>query len=429
MGNETKKHSRHCGGAAACLLVAVFVLAGCATPQREFYFPRFSPDGTMVAWLEQQASRTPLLVRQQVRLCWRDVAERRAVHAVDIAAVLPTFNDPPIAWRTHYAFSPAGRQVAAASPAGLQVIDLAEGRIRRLSAPRERITSFAWVGDDRIVYVAQTRRLLELSSDLLNADLWDRTVWRQRVDGREPRRSVWQEQAAATGAGDVPVWPLEHFSPDGQRLLLSSPYADGQFQLLDLDDGSRIAFGSSSGPASLVAWKPDSSAAVVVGGAWPVSAWLVDAAGGQISDISNPFRKAFGEYPPMEMPGFAGDGRLIVNDAGRRGCLVRLDPWQVTPVGRTMLSGLEIRLDRNDGFLWPVPGSGRLVLAGRETDLFLVDGGTLRSVPLAGAQYPEHVAVSPDGRSFALAAQQRVDVYPIDWKADGPDSPLAVGLQ
>lgn len=387
------------------LLVLLCFNAAACSQYTSLHNPQFSPCSSILAYVAD--------TWRVAHVCWSKVDDLKDPKCVRLSSVDASWDDLHLHKRVHLVFSPDSRHLAVASPKELRVIDLTSGKSRLLSHGGEFVSSLAWMGKDQVAYVAHTSRRGKFG------EISDRTFWRQQLQPPAGKRAViYREKKTVTGVGYFPVWPLEHWSPDGRFVIFASPYLNGQFKLLDVQKGTTTAFGKCDKLAALVAWKPDSSAAVCVGGAWPPQAIVVDPRRGATTDISTQFVKAFGEYPPKEMPGWTADGKfLIVNDIGRQGCLVQIEPWKVLPTGKRVFDKNEGRYWQT-GFVYPLPTPGRVLIRSTTPDhpkwcLADYTGRRLAAIPKSerwSERCGDVLPVSPDGKKFATGYPRGSDL-------------------
>ncbi len=412
---------------AAGLLCLAF--AGCG-PEHEVGEAAFSPDGRLVAfvWIDQLRaflSDKPRAV-QAVHVCWCP-AERAGEpdrSEVRVDRLGPAFGETPAASVVHLRFSPDSRHVAVVAPNAVTVVDPQTGVARRVTPGGEQYSSFAWLSDEEIAYVAfRPPGLLEgLGSD---AAPMERTVWCQRIaEPPEARRLVYRHVAAAPGtfAGRYAADSGEHWSPDGRFLLFLRPLEVGQWYLLDVERTTVRAFGSASALGLGAAWTSDGSQAVVL--SWIVEpgktmqAILLDTRGGRAFDISKPFADCF---PDGGLPGgWTPDGEYLVVNGVDGGCLVRPEPWTVHRVARKLVEQvdpIDITWRPTVGPL-PVPGwvrmtgaGGRPFVTSRQHFAVSCDGGQVVSLGMFSGTW----VASPDGRRAAeIDAEGHVAITPLN---------------
>ncbi len=377
-------------------LLLCICAAGCAR-KTDLGNPLFCPSSSILAYVAQThdvLSSGEASGAQTAHVCWFNVNDPKRVNSLRIASVNASWDDVSLSRRIHLAFSPDSRHLAVISPSGLDLIALDTAKRRTLSRWGETVTSMVWLSAKKIAYVAHTHQRGK------RRETSDRTFWQHKVGGPGGARAViHREKRAVTGVGCRPAWPLEHWSPDGRFVIFADRYFDGQFKLLNVQTNKTRLVGKCNKLAALVAWKPDSSAAACIGGAWPLQAVVVEAGTGKTLEISSRFMQAFGAYPPRAIPGWTADGKfLIVNDISRRGCLVQAEPWKVLRIGMRFFDRGKRQWYSRAGFIYAAPISGRLFVNGGKFGWCLADyAGRLGVLPESDTYMGFPPAVSPDG--------------------------------
>ena len=191
----------------------------------------------------------------------------------------------PIADDVRLVFAPDSRRLAVVTPNALQVVDLITGRRWELTGPGERVSSLAWVSPSEVVYASHTYLVAPPLQDDGRQTLSDRTFWRQQYDQPPLARQILlHEMRVAAGANRRFAWPLESFSPTGDRVIFRSPIEGGQFIMMDLNGQAGRRFGATSTNCQ-VWWKDDGSRALV-SQAIPDKYILVDSFTGRATDVS-----------------------------------------------------------------------------------------------------------------------------------------------
>lgn len=401
--------------AAAALLVCAFA-SGCIWNERYVATPQFSPDGRWVAWSFPDMAMHGLPGSNYLEACfaWRyrlgwchpDRPRSRTVIDVDVGSEDLWALGVGVCLK----WSPDSRRLAVVRGLnGVMVVDLATERTWRVSPAGEVITSAAWCGPNEIVYVAHTH----IRGD--NKERSDRTLWRVRVDPPGPRRPVFAEKDVRTLLSEYrPL--VESLSPDGRWLVLLTAPPDGRVQVRDTATGKLYV--PPQRPAKTEhrwsAWRPDSSAVLCVSGvqvaeetddepaATRYEALLIDPSRRKTLDISDRFTAAFGEGGPSCLvgPAWTPDGQYVVTKTSRNDCLVRLEPWEVIPVGRMQVEAARgvLVCERWDLHHLPVPGRMWAVLSSRQVAMTDYFGRQLAhcSIPRLPDNYK--LTFSPDAR-------------------------------
>ncbi|MCY2932170.1 MAG: hypothetical protein NTV86_22275 [Planctomycetota bacterium] len=190
-----------------------------------------------------------------------------------------------LAGDVHLAFSPDSRRLAIITPDAVKVVDLITGRQWDLTGPEERVSSLAWASNTDVVYASHTYLAPPREEDDGQQLYSNRTFWRQPFDrGAMERQMLYHETRVAAGANTRFAWPLESFSPTGDRVIFRTPIERGHFVMLDLAGRRGFGFGTTSAN-SQVWWKDDGSRALVSLSV-PDKYLLVDAFGGRTTDVS-----------------------------------------------------------------------------------------------------------------------------------------------
>jgi hypothetical protein len=364
---------------------------------------QFSPDGKLLVHFTFTWSAlwgTPVESDEMASISWRKVDKPQVVRSASIERIAPGRQQRPPSEKVHAVIAPDSAHVAVISPNYLTVVDLRTGQSSRVTPHGERVTSVAWLNASEVVYAAHTQpRGKEPKS-------WTRTIYRQRIDQPWKKRiEVYREFDVVTGADDFIRWGLESWSPDGRWVIFASPYFDGLFDLLDVETGRRRPLSKADGLSNSVAWRSDSSAALCVGGSWPMEAVLVPTDGGPIVDLSDRFAETFGDYPPILEPLWTADNEYVAAlDYRLRGCLVRPDPWEVLHVAEWVKANDDPRRPRRLGQVRLVPVPGYVLVANEEADFEVVNYCRREAYhveAIAAFWLTDDWAWSPDGMHLA----------------------------
>ena len=365
-------------GAALALVVlaaAMLPAGGCGVTVTQTYAVdlQFSPDSGTVAWCwgQQRVHYPPpvglagpdyLSGKATLRWCAADTPDRlRSLQIVSTGPV-SQMDGGDFPGEFHLAFSPDSTRLLVASPVGLDVVDLADGKHRRLTARGETVSSMLWDGNEQVVYAARSG----IRGDFPRIS--DRALWRQRVAPSVDQRRLIRR---TDGVEDHPVlmtWPIEKISPDGRFAVCSlpedSPLGSAPAEVVSLADGQARPFrppGSPYHSTFAVAWKPDSSCF-----AWlekhtrygdnPIKAHctyqllLVDPDTLEVRDFTGQMTAVLAPSADRSCTvvfDFAmrwtadGEYLLVSSDTDGGGHLVRPEPWKVIPLARRFFQRVE----------------------------------------------------------------------------------------
>jgi len=327
-----------------CSSLPILLAAGCA-PKTETGQVIYAPDGRHAAFIRVETLAALLpgtpAARQSAEVRWFHVDSPNTQRTVAIGAA--DYGDRPLTKAVRVAFSPAGDKLAVLAPDAIIAVDLA-GRAWRVTPPDENPTSFAWAGDEEIVYVSASRPKAGWFAGEQAPP--QPTVWRQRTARpMQPRQMVRALRAAVEpGEQQPPAADAEFFSPDGRLLVYVDPPQGGRWHVLDVSDRTARAFGEGGNSAEAVAWREDGSAAVCLsraGADGPPRMILLETGTWQAFDLTRALMHSFGDTLISLAPRWTPDGKRIVLHTSDGGCLVRPNPWQVSRVARTLVRKLD----------------------------------------------------------------------------------------
>jgi hypothetical protein len=431
-------------GWAFFILAAIPALQGCSAigSSKEV---QFSPDGSLAAvaiarlW-DLPTPPEPYTIRTDTYVAWRPLDNPSAGHSVGLGSYGREFGSFVVD-AIHPVFSPDSKRLAVAGPSGLSVVDIASREQTMLSLPGELVTSFVWLGDEEIGYVAHSNRRGKWGN------VSDRTFRRQNIRESADRSVAIFSQdgfraCPPRGVSSI-EWPLESWSPNGRYVLFMDQIHGGRFHLMEVAGGTVTPIGSTGVNYNAVSWHPDESKVLCVNSTRKGrrEVLLVHPATGEIVDLSEKFMEAFGRdfrSTPRIPRLWTADGRyVIVNELERGGCLVSPDPWAVIPVAKLFM-GLFKEADGRPLFqadtqrlpwLSRQPAAGwvkvwvQLDAGGRPQGRdFAVNYEGTRYVPLGESHAPGGGwTITPDGRHVVVFAGAGVmTVQSIKLGADGP---------
>ncbi len=328
------------------LLVSAFV-SGCIDGRTGV--PQFSANSTTVAYLWQTEVLAPIgpervRIRQRVDLRWCAVGHPERLRSVTIDTAGRELWNATLENYVQFSFSPDSSQIAVSTRGDLSCIDLDTGERRRLNDEGEIVSSFAWVAEDEIGYMANSN-----VSGARGTQIADRIVWRQHVHRpREQRRAIFQQVRVDVDLLDVGYSPgmfppSESWSPRGNYLIFLSSPMRGELQLLNVATGQVSSFGAHDLFLIEIAWKPDDSAVVCLVNSMSQTGWppkeallLHEPATARTVDVTRDYESlgldesAFG----IERRWTEDGTYIVINDVfGVGGVLIRPRPWEVIQVG------------------------------------------------------------------------------------------------
>ncbi len=399
------------GIGALCLFCLVpFFMGGCVVlpvgvPDRTGKV-RFSPDGRIVAYIWHDHIVTfslvypPVSAGSTAHVRWAEVASPDKQRSARIDAAFIGWNHDGLEGHVHPVFSPDSRHLAVVSPQRLVIVELSSGRQRTMTDSHDEVTSLTWPSNDEIAYAAHVRKDTDKG-------LSKRTIWRQRIhESPAARRAVHRQDDVRVMNSNALPWQLEQWSPNAKYVVFHNGSMREPYKLLNVDTGELWAIGRMNGSPYGAAWKPDSSGVFCLtashwgDGLAECEAIVVDPTTGKRRDYSARFQDAFAEWLPsfgISAPaGWTPDGQYLIGshlDLG--GCLIRLDPWEVIPLGKRLRD--KIGANYTPVAMVALPVNGWLRTKGLERN-YLVDysGRPMREIENANL-----CAWSADGKHFA----------------------------
>lgn len=309
--------------------------------------PAFSPDSTMFAYLWQTETLAPIgpeSVRmwQKVDLRWCAVDHPKRIRSLTIDTAGRESWDKKLDDYVQFSFSPDSSHVAVSTRGELFSIDLETRERKLLSAEGEIVSSFAWVADDEIGYMAYSN--VRRTRDM---DVADRVVWRQRVHRplkertailRQDRTEVYLSYGGYSSSS-------ESWSPLGNYLTFLPSYVGAKHQLLVVATGQISSFAPHDIRVRDIVWKPDESAVACFGNVMSQTSWppkeallLYEPATARTVDLTRSYESlGLGESVSVTEKLWTDDGEyLVVNDTFEGGVgavLIRPRPWEVLQIG------------------------------------------------------------------------------------------------
>lgn len=324
---------------------------------------------------------------QSARLQWAEVANSRNIRSLDLGETPGSDNTSSLACR----LSPDSSFAAVVAQGRLQCINLKTAQSTTLSSERENVTSFAWLGNNEVIYAAHVAD---------SGDTSTRSFYRQSLaQSPQSRRLLCQQSGVFQAFGYVrrpiaPCFMTEVFSPQGGYVLFTNHAWQGELFLLNVRGGtvSTIRAKGEAQSTSLdqrVAWKMDDSAALcLIDNASPVpGAVLIDTATGTADDLSSDLARCYKEKVWLGSPFWTPDGKFCVFNGGFNvePLLICPRPWSVFSLRTKAATS-----PASDSLGWsPLPGT-----IYHRDDLVCYDGTKLRT-----QQYNE--VLSPNGQFVA----------------------------
>ncbi|MHC4982184.1 MAG: hypothetical protein ACYTF6_03320 [Planctomycetota bacterium] len=381
----------------------------------------FSPDGEKIAYVRvhglyfinlfpKRASMgeayIPLTQEVQVRFC--------SANSPLWQTTVPVCKVGPPSWQSHVdflsrgsiRFSPDSKHLAAVSPGGIFIVELASGRRWRVTGEGELPGGMTWLSAEEIAYTVQA--LAETS----DGRRYERAWHRQKIHApTETRACVYRDRGPVvrdvyTG---IEVPPRVYWSPTGRYGIFAASSGERPLTLLDIESGKVLHYGDSWTAECKVVWREDSSAAFCVApDADRYKAVLIETGAKRTADLSAAFSNAFPHQKVTVDDLWTCDGRcFIVNAFDRGDCLVWPEPWRVVPLGQRAAASFGWPADWR---VWvdrlPVPGW--VLLWGPEYKPYAADYSGERLVPLkkipAARSFPDFFSpwlISPGARRVA----------------------------
>lgn len=410
----------------ACLLLS----HGCVFLNSMYYPLAFTPDSKTFVYSKSDQADFWIIgpeattISQSQSICWCPASQVKNVQCVDVDHVGREYAGYHLTARLKC--SRDSKYLAVTTRGKLVCIELATADMWPLSQTEDIVTSFEWISNDEIGYVAHTN---------LRGEFSDRSVWRQHVRKPFGRQRAHQDrdiESSLTGGRRVLYEPIEHWSPHGNYVVFKTPRWGGPFALLNVRSGSTRPIGEPVWSTVDVAWKPDESAVVLVSynpyrpNGQQLTAVVLDLTSGELDEFSGPFNSTFDHIPVMSfgwtlaphLSDWTADGEyLIVNDIELGGCLVRPRPWSIKRVGQQLAEShpLAAPSDPNRTYfgLRPIrflpdiaahPRYGWVWAQGRNGIIYAGNYEEERFVPFGDVcRFP-----SPDGRLLANVTQSGV---------------------
>ncbi len=338
-------------GLLLCLAAA---LDGCVLPSSGPREIKFSPNSSKVAYIWLDEWNEPWLdgrtLSRTISIKWCGVDTPDVLKSVRVGSVGMEWAGY-ISVPTPFEFSPDSRHLAIIVPWKLSVINLYSGKLRGFSRPDEIVSSFVWLSNNEIGYVAHANLHGK------HEGITDRTFWRQKIsDSPDARVAIHREMSVKPGVDFlVNSYPLEIWSPRGRYVVFKSRYHGGPFKFLDVATGTVRAFGQLNCYPEGIAWKPDGSAVMCISekmGQQKLEFLLVDSATGRVEDFTKQFVTQFGNdigigdvswayeggylffwYLVREGPEWKGLEAPPGFNYHHRYLLISLHPWQVLDIG------------------------------------------------------------------------------------------------
>jgi hypothetical protein len=290
--------------------------------------PLFSPDSSHIAVLWEV-----LDTREATYVRWFSSDKPEAYRQLELASKKLVRRRIWLSRQYHMAFSPDSAFLAIAGPSDLTVIDMATNAHWRMETPGQPITSLVWLDKGRICYVVAEAGKRLVCSQGVKEPLSLRKVLCEAPGISEDQRRMFDVGLA---------WPLEHWSSDRRYAVVAT---DEGACLLNVGKGSLRQVGRSHLVGAT--WSPDGRRVFCVGERGRgYEALLIMPAEDKTLDLSAPFNREFdndsisetvfvraGETVPTGR--WTPDGEGLVFNVYKHGAiLLRLEPWQVFPVGQ-----------------------------------------------------------------------------------------------
>ncbi|MBI4579493.1 MAG: hypothetical protein HY718_07320 [Planctomycetes bacterium] len=331
-----------------------------------------APDHETIAYLWIDSLELPMVdsprLAQTAKVVWSSIGALDRKKSTTARAVLLQQGGHDLATLIGMSFSPDSRHIAILSGARLSVLRLDDGRLRQISFADELVTSYAWHGDNEIVYAAYANVRGK------HRDTADRIFRRQSINefAKAGVPAFREDGVTARPGGSAGIETDEYFSPSGRYVVYMDHWPRGRFRCLDITTGQAVSFGQSDAHTEGVAWMPDDSLALCVSednrSKGHIQALLLEPRTGKVEDLSGPFAQDFPGFPPQVEPTTTPAGQFfIANSLDRGGCLVRPRPWEVLPVARKLQRECGLGGDRAP-WIYPSPAARWFVTGGSPGD-------------------------------------------------------------
>ncbi len=328
---------------AVIVLVAAFgclSTTGCHRSARLRYQEQFSPDDSLVAYLEDHSGWELLLghktdITHDFSACWTRVETPRK----RVTVQLPS---PPGDWSYHddvpneMKISPDSRYMGVLLPGSLTVIDMLSGQPSTITTGN--IGSFSWISSDELAYF---RVEVQDSSQLPETAIYRTSVSAPERTGRRVFGS--------NGAGDVSLhlggMDRVYWSPDGRYVVFrDGSTRAGGYSIFNFQTATARTLPEQIRLIVHFAWTPDSSAFFCISSRRPYgdSVLFMNPETLESIDFSAEFLQhislegqALSFLSTRDWFRWTADGEYLILNRWlpqKSGLLIDLDPWRVLPI-------------------------------------------------------------------------------------------------
>ena len=383
-----------------CTALAVLCLlpTGCVGGFSEEDLLGFTPDGKTVVYTRDDKVFVGIVFGimgfgigpHSIHLAWRDVDSPETVRRIRLCGEWITFpdggnaQDPP--WDV--TFSPGSRHLAIRWEEELLLVDLKEGKLRKVDGPYPFVGQVTWLSDDELIFDTALGTPDEFHG------VSRHLIYRWRIDSPTDDLQVVCERQTTCWS-----WSL---SPDHSCVLIGPQCSWGRCELVDLSTGQAVKFGPEGVRLGASKWTDDSSRVFCELQHKPSDPDAERDTGPReyvLVSRRNLGRilADHGPIAPRELGrflGFSEDNQWVFTSMGLR---VRPDPWEVRDLTESIVELCGLPPDCSIKLGW-LPVRGWFSLTGPDEKTYAVNAQCDKVVPLPDIA---RSVISPDGKRIA----------------------------